>query len=135
MNPLDFLETARDFPATSSARRPRQTNLRRAVSTTYYALFHCLAKCSADMVVGDGAARSVTDGPFEAPGELVAGFWIWRVGDMDEAVAWVKRCPTPCPAPARSRSGRCSRRRDFGDAMTPEVAEQEARIRDKAAGG
>lgn len=56
MKPLDFLETARDL-ATSSARRPRQTNLRRAVSTTYYALFHCLAKCCADMVVG-GAGRS-----------------------------------------------------------------------------
>ena len=58
MKPLDFLETARDL-ATSSARRPRQTNLRRAVSTTYYALFHCLAKCCADMVVGGpGSDRS-----------------------------------------------------------------------------
>ena len=58
MNPLDFLETAHDL-ATSSARRPRQTNLRRAVSTTYYALFHCLAKCCADMVVGGaGSDRS-----------------------------------------------------------------------------
>ena len=58
MNPLDFLETAREL-ATSSTRRPRQTNLRRAVSTTYYALFHCLAKCCADMVVGGaGSDRS-----------------------------------------------------------------------------
>lgn len=56
MKPLDFLETARDL-TTSSTRRPRQTNLRRAVSTTYYALFHCLAKCCADMVVG-GAGRA-----------------------------------------------------------------------------
>ena len=58
MNPLDFLKTAHDL-ATSSARRPRQTDLRRAVSTTYYALFHCLAKCCADMVVGGvGSDRS-----------------------------------------------------------------------------
>ncbi len=58
MKPLDFLETARDL-ATSSKRRPRQANLRRAVSTTYYALFHCLANCCADMVVGGaGSDRS-----------------------------------------------------------------------------
>ncbi len=48
----------------------------------------------------DGAARSVSDGPFAPPGELVAGFWIWQVADMDEAVAWVKRCPNPMPGPS-----------------------------------
>lgn len=58
MQALDFVETARDL-TTSSAGRPRQTNLRRAVSTTYYALFHCLAACCADTIVGGaGADRS-----------------------------------------------------------------------------
>ena len=48
----------------------------------------------------DGAGRTVIDGPFAATGELVAGFWLWTVQDMDEAVAWVKRCPNPMPGPS-----------------------------------
>jgi hypothetical protein len=48
----------------------------------------------------DGAARTVQAGPFAATGELVAGFWIWDVADMDEAIAWVKRCPNPMPGPS-----------------------------------
>lgn len=48
----------------------------------------------------DGASRNVVDGPFTPPGELVAGFWLWQVKDMDEAVAWVKRCPNPMPGPS-----------------------------------
>lgn len=48
----------------------------------------------------DGASRTVTDGPFAATSELVAGFWIWEVKDMEEAVAWVKRCPNPMPGPS-----------------------------------
>ncbi len=48
----------------------------------------------------DGASRTVIDGPFAATSELVAGFWIWEVKDMDEAVAWVKRCPNPMPGPS-----------------------------------
>jgi hypothetical protein len=48
----------------------------------------------------DGASRNVIDGPFAATRELVAGFWIWEVKDMDEAVAWVKRCPNPMPGPS-----------------------------------
>jgi hypothetical protein len=51
-------------------------------------------------VAFDGAGRTVSDGPFANPGELVAGFWIWEVKDMDEAVAWVKRCPNPMPGPS-----------------------------------
>jgi hypothetical protein len=51
-------------------------------------------------IVFDGASRRVVDGPFAATGELVAGFWIWDVQDMDEAVAWVKRCPNPMPGPS-----------------------------------
>ncbi len=52
-------------------------------------------------VAFDGATRRVVDGPFAATGELVAGFWIWDVKDMDEAVAWVKRCPNPMPGPSK----------------------------------
>lgn len=48
----------------------------------------------------DGSGRTVIDGPFAATGELVAGFWLWEVKDMDEAVAWVKRCPNPMPGPS-----------------------------------
>lgn len=51
-------------------------------------------------VAFDGAGRTVTDGPFANPAELVAGFWVWEVADMDEAVAWVKRCPNPMPGPS-----------------------------------
>jgi hypothetical protein len=50
-------------------------------------------------VAFDGAGRTVTDGPFAHPRELVAGFWLWEVKDMDEAVAWMKRCPNPMPEP------------------------------------
>ena len=52
-------------------------------------------------VAFDGADRTVIDGPFPHPGELVAGFWLWDVKDMDEAVAWVKRCPNPMPGPSQ----------------------------------
>jgi len=51
-------------------------------------------------VAFDGAKRTVIDGPFAHPRELVAGFWLWDVKDMDEAVAWVKRCPNPMPGPS-----------------------------------
>ena len=60
-------------------------------------------------VAFEGEGRSVIDGPFAAVGELVAGFWLWEVEDMDEAVEWVKRCPNPMPVRARSRSGLCTR--------------------------
>jgi hypothetical protein len=48
----------------------------------------------------DGSDRTIIDGPFAATRELVAGFWLWEVKDMDEAVAWVKRCPNPMPGPS-----------------------------------
>jgi hypothetical protein len=51
-------------------------------------------------VAFDGPGRTVIDGPFARPRELVAGFWLWEVKDMDEAVAWVKRCPNPMPGPS-----------------------------------
>lgn len=51
-------------------------------------------------VAFDGPARTVIDGPFPNPGELVAGFWLWEVADMDEALAWARRCPNPMPGPS-----------------------------------
>jgi len=54
----------------------------------------------AKRVAFDGPDRMVIDGPFAETKELVAGFWIWEVKDMDEAVAWVKRCPNPMPGPS-----------------------------------
>ena len=51
-------------------------------------------------VAFDGASRTIKDGPFVPASELVAGFWHWTVKDMDEAVAWVKRCPNPMPGPS-----------------------------------
>jgi len=51
-------------------------------------------------VAFDGPGRRVVDGPFGATGELVAGFWLWEVRNMEEAVAWVKRCPNPMPGPS-----------------------------------
>ena len=54
----------------------------------------------AKRVAFDGAGRMVIDGPFAETKELVAGFWLWEVRDMDEAVSWVKRCPNPMPGPS-----------------------------------
>jgi hypothetical protein len=51
-------------------------------------------------VAFDGASRAVTDGPFAQASELVAGFWLWNVKDMDEAIAWAKRCPNPMRGPS-----------------------------------
>ena len=60
-----------------------------------------LAESSAGKrVLFDGEARSVIDGPFPNPEELVAGFWLWDVASMDEALAWVRRCPNPMPGPS-----------------------------------
>ena len=84
-------------------------------------------------VAFDGASRTVIDGPFPATSELVAGFWLWRVKDMAEAVAWVKRCPNPMPGPSEIEIRPLYEAADFGDALTPELAEQEDRLRDKLA--
>ena len=84
-------------------------------------------------VAFNGPERTVIDGPFPATGELVAGFWLWEVRDMAEAVAWVRRCPNPMPGPSEIEIRPVFEAPDFGDAMTPEVAEQEDRIRAKVA--
>lgn len=82
----------------------------------------------------DGTSRIVTDGPFAETKELIAGFWIWRVKDMEEAVAWAKRCPNPMPGPCELELRSIFEMEDFGAAMTPEVAELHERVRAKEAG-
>ena len=82
-------------------------------------------------VAFDGPSRTVIDGPFVETRELVAGFWLWQVKDMAEAVAWVKRCPNPMPGPSEIEIRPVFEAADFGEALTPELSEQEDRIRDK----
>jgi hypothetical protein len=80
----------------------------------------------------DGPSRSVIDGPFSATGELVAGFWIWKVKDLDEAVAWAKQCPNPMPGPSELEIRPFYELADFADVLTPEAAEVLERNRARA---
>ena len=81
----------------------------------------------------DGASRTVIDGPFAETKELVAGFWLWEVKDMDEAVAWAKRCPNPMPGPSELEIRPFYEMADFADVLTPETAEIHQRNRDRLA--
>ena len=86
-------------------------------------------------VAFDGASRTVMDGPFPETSELVAGFWIWEVKDIDEAVAWVKRCPNPMPSPSEIEIRPVFDASDFGVAITEELRAQEERFRGNKALG
>ncbi len=79
----------------------------------------------------DGANRTVSHGPFLPVEAQVAGYWIWTVKDMDEAIAWVKRCPNPMPGPSAIDIRPFYEMEDFGDAMTPEQIEREDALRRK----
>lgn len=76
-----------------------------------------------------GAQRSVVDGPFAETKELVAGFWLWQVKSMDEAVEWVKRCPNPMPVDSEIEIRPVFEADDFGAEFTPELRAQEDRLR------
>ena len=77
-----------------------------------------------------GGKRIVVDGPFAETKELVAGFWIWQVTSMEEAVEWVRRCPDPMPGEESEIEIRpIFEAEDFGDAFTPELRAQEERLR------
>jgi hypothetical protein len=78
-----------------------------------------------------GKDRKVIDGPFAETKELVAGFWIWQCASMQEAIEWVKRCPNPMPGDSEIEIRRIYEAADFGDALTPELREQEKRLRAK----
>jgi hypothetical protein len=81
-------------------------------------------------VVFTGGRRAVVDGPFAEAKELVAGFWIWRVSSMEEAVSWAQRCPDPMPGEQAILELRpLYEVEDFGDNATPEVREREERLR------
>ena len=77
----------------------------------------------------DGKKRSVTDGPFTETKELVAGFWIWQVKSMEEAIEWARRCPNPMPGPSDLEIRPIWESEDFG----PEIAAQENELRAKIA--
>lgn len=72
----------------------------------------------------DGARRSVVDGPFAETKELVAGYWLWECASLDEAIAWVKRCPNPMPGPSEIEIRPLFELADFGEVVTPEAAAQ-----------
>jgi hypothetical protein len=79
----------------------------------------------------DGPSRTLIDGPFAETRELVAGFWVWEVRDMAEAVEWARRCPNPMPGPSEIEIRPFYELADFGDAVTPEVKKHEERLRAK----
>jgi len=76
-----------------------------------------------------GTKRSVTDGPFAETKEVIAGFWIWKVKSMDEAVEWINRCPNPTGEEAEIELRQVFEAEDFGAEFTPELREQEERLR------
>jgi hypothetical protein len=83
-------------------------------------------------VLFSGDKRTVIDGPFAETKELIAGYWVWQVKSIDEAVEWVKRCPNPMLTDSIIEIRPVFEIEDFGDAATPEVREQEARLRAQA---
>ena len=76
-----------------------------------------------------GGKRTVIDGPFAETKELIAGFWLWQVKSMDEAIEWVKRCPNPMREDSEIEIRQVFEAEDFGAEFTPELREQEERLR------
>ena len=76
-----------------------------------------------------GKSRSVVNGPFSATSELIAGFWLWKVKSMDEAIEWAKRCPNPSGESGELEIRPIFEAEDFGDELTPELRQQEERLR------
>src|SRR6188474_1819755 len=78
-----------------------------------------------------GTRRTVIDGPFAETKELLAGYWLWNVKSMDEAVEWLKRCPNPHNEESEVEIRPVFEAEDFGAEFTPELREQEQRLRDQ----
>ena len=76
-----------------------------------------------------GGSRTVIDGPFAETKELIAGFWLWQVRSMEEAIEWVKRCPSPHEGEAEIEIRQVFEAEDFGGELTPELRQQEERLR------
>ncbi len=83
-------------------------------------------------VAFSGTDRRVIDGPFSETKELVAGFWIWQCASLQEAIEWVKKCPNPMRTDSEIEIRQIFSAEDFGDALTPELREQEQRLRQEA---
>jgi len=79
-----------------------------------------------------GSKRTVTDGPFTETKELIAGFWLWQVKSMEEAIEWVRRCPNPFDGESEIEIRQVFEADDFGAEFTPELREQEERQRAQA---
>jgi len=75
-----------------------------------------------------GAKRTVIDGPFTEAKELIAGYWLWQLNSMDEAIEWVKRCPNPTGVESEIEIRQLFEAEDFGTEYTPELREQEKRL-------
>jgi hypothetical protein len=80
-----------------------------------------------------GSKRTVVDGPFAESKELVAGFWVWQVRSKEEAIEWAKRCPNPTGAEGELEIRQIFEADDFGAEFTPELREQEERLRAQVA--
>ena len=80
-----------------------------------------------------GSQRTVIDGPFTETKELIAGFWLWQVKSLAEAIEWVKRCPNPLPGEAEIEIRQVFEAEDFGAEFTPELRAQEEKLRAKIA--
>jgi hypothetical protein len=76
-----------------------------------------------------GTTRTVIDGPFTETKELIAGFWLWKVNSLEEAIAWVKRCPNPHNDESEIEIRPVFEAADFGDVLTPEIKERSERLR------
>jgi hypothetical protein len=81
-----------------------------------------------------GTERTVIEGPFANPNELVAGFWLWQVNSREEAIEWVKRCPNPMPGDSEIEIRQIYEADELGDVFTPELREQAERLRAQMAG-
>jgi hypothetical protein len=86
-------------------------------------------------VAFDGPGRTVIDGPFAETRELVAGYWLWEVKDLDEAVEWVKRCPNPMVGPSEIEIRPLYEMADFADVLTPDAVARSEALRETIAKG
>jgi hypothetical protein len=80
-----------------------------------------------------GERRSVTNGPFPEPQQLIAGFWLIEVGSLEEAIDWAKRCPNPMAGESEIEIRQVFETEDFGEALTPELRQQEEQLRARSA--
>jgi hypothetical protein len=80
-----------------------------------------------------GPKRTVIDGPFAETKELIAGFWLWQVRSMEEAVEWVKRCPCPFEGESEIEIRQVFEAEDFGSEFTPELRERDEKVRNQLA--